>query len=279
MKNANFAAAMKIGTVQLYIFLLLVMMATSSCRTEFERFRTSTDPEIVFTAAMNYYDEEDYIKAQTLFELILNSFRGTAKAEDLYFRYAYSHYYLNNFLLASHYFETFSNTFTSSERREEADFMKAYANYQLSPNHRLDQDYTKQAIDQFQLFVNTYPNSDRTEECNRLITSGRVKLEKKEFEAGKLYYDLKSYNAAIHTFENVLKDFPESANAEQIRFLITKAAYEWADQSFYEKKEERYSLAVKKYEEFKKKFPRSSYMEEAAEMYNTSQRILKSIVQ
>lgn len=270
---------MKLSRVKIAFFLFMMVLIMSSCRTEFERIRTSTDPETVYAAAMRYYDAEEYMKAQTLFELILNSYRGTAKAEDLYFKYAYSHYYLNNFLLGAHYFETFSNTFTSSERREEADFMRAFSNYQLSPNYRLDQDYTQKAIDQFQLFVNTYPDSDRTDECNRLITTGRKKLEEKQFQQGRLYYDLKSYNAAIHTFENVLKDFPESANAEQIRFLICKSAYEWAEQSFYEKKEERYSLAVKKYEELKKKFPRSNYLPEASDMYNNSQTILKSITE
>lgn len=268
---------MKFRRLRLPFFTVFAALLLVSCRTEFERIRSSTDPETVYTAAMKYYDAEEYLRAQTLFELVLNSYRGTARAEELAFKYSYSHYYLNNFILAAHHFNNFSNTFTSSERREEADFMKAYANYQMSPNHRLDQEYTRTAIDQFQMFVNTYPNSDRTDECNKLIISGREKLELKEFNQGKLYYELKSYNAAIHSFENVLKDFPESANAEQIRFLIVKSAFEWAERSFYEKKEERYSLAVKKYQELKKKFPRSEYLAEASEMYNASQQIIKSI--
>ena len=65
-------------------------------------------------------------------------------------------------------FKNFSNTFPNSEYREESDFMTAYSNYQLSPTFRLDQTYTIKAIEGFQLFANTYPDSKRVEECNRL---------------------------------------------------------------------------------------------------------------
>lgn len=259
------------------LVVLLVLMATFSiaCRTEFERIRTSNDADKIYESAVKYFEEEEYIKSQSLLELILNSFRGSEKSEDLYFKYAYTHYYTNNYLLAAHYFENFSNTFVSSDRREEAEYMKGYSNYLLSPSHRLDQGNTQKAIDQFQLFVNTYPNSERVERCNNLIDEMREKLELKEYEQGILYYDLKLYNSAVHTFENLLKDFPESKNAEEVRFLILKSAFLLAENSFYERQEERYQEALSKFQDFYKKFPKSSYMAEATEMEQISKQKLK----
>ena len=246
-----------------------------ACRTEFERIRTSNDADKIYENAVKYFEEEEYLKAQSLLELILNSFRGSEKSEDLYFKYAYTHYYTNNYLLAAHYFENFGNTFVSSDRREEAEYMKAYSNYLLSPGHRLDQGYTQTAIDQFQLFVNTYPNSDRVERCNNLIDELREKLEKKDYEQAILYYDLKYYNSAVHTFENLLKDFPETNNAEEVRFLILKSAFLLAENSFFERQKERYEEAVVKFDEFKKKFPASKYMSEATDMAQISRQNLK----
>ena len=257
--------------------LLILFVLASACRTEFERIRTSNDPEIVYTKAMAYYDEGDYLKAQTLFELVLNSFRGSAKAEELAFKYAYCHYFQGSFLLASHYFESFSNTYASSARREEADYLNAYSNYLLSPSFRLDQQYTHKAIELFQIFINTYPNSERVASANEQIIELRKKLEQKEFDKGKLYYDLKNYSSAVHAFENLLKDFPETDNAEEVRFLILKSAFLLAENSFYEKQEERYEQALLKYQDFKKKFPSSNYNAEAREMVNQSRAKIKTL--
>lgn len=62
--------------------------------------------------------------------------------------------------------------------------MSVYSLYKTSPGYRLDQSNTEKAIDGFQLFVNTYPNSKRVEECNKLIDECRAKIEFKSFEAG-----------------------------------------------------------------------------------------------
>lgn len=270
---------MKNKRLQGWWFFVLIALLSTACRTEFERIRTSNDPEMVYTKAMEFYDQGAYLKAQTLFELVLNSFRGSDRSEELAFKYAYTHYYLGNFILASHYFENFSNTYASSERREEADYLNAYSNYLLSPTFRLDQQYTVKAIELFQIFINTYPNSDRVVSANELITECRQKLETKEFEQGRLYFDLRDYNAAVHSFENLLKDFPETANAEEVRFLILKSAFLHAENSFYEKQKERYELALVKYDDFKKKFPSSKYNSEAADMVNQSRSKLKTLAQ
>jgi len=267
---------MKISYLQGWFLLFLMPLLLASCKTEFERIRTSNDPELVYGKAMEFYDEGEYLRAQTLFELVLNSFRGTAKAEELAFKYAYTHYYQSSFLLASHYFENFSNTYSSSERREEADYMNAYSNYLLSPSFRLDQQYTEKAIDLFQVYINTYPNSERVASCNDLIDECRKKLELKGFAQGQLYYDLKNYSAAVHSFENLLRDFPETDNAEEVRFLIFKSAYLLAENSFYEKQAERYEQAVLKYQDFKKKFPSSKYNAEASDMLNQSRAKIKT---
>ena len=269
---------MKIEHLQSWFVFILIALLSISCRTEFEKIRTSNDPELVYNKAMEYYDQGQYLRAQTLFELVLNSFRGSAKAEELAFKYAYTHYYQGNFILASHYFENFSNTYTSSDRREEVDYLNAYSNYLLSPSFRLDQQYTDKAIELFQIFINTYPNSERVVSANEIINELRSKLENKEYEQGILYYDLKDYNAAVHSLENLLKDFPETDNAEEVRFLILKSAFLHAENSFYEKQRERYELAVDKYDEFRKKFPSSKYNSEASAMLNQSRAKLKTLV-
>ena len=207
-----------------------------ACKSEFEKVRAGGDPTTIYNKAFEYYEKEDYLKAQTLFELIIGGLRGKVEAEKVYFYYAYTHYYLKKYITAAYYFNSFANTFSNSEFREEADFMKAMSNYSMSPNFRLDQSYTLKAIGDFQLFVNTYPNSTRVDRCNLLIDEMRRKLEKKSLDEANLYFDLRQYQAATHTYEGLIQDFPETPNMESIRYKMSLAAFLLAENSIYEKK-------------------------------------------
>ncbi|MEM6966283.1 MAG: outer membrane protein assembly factor BamD, partial [Bacteroidota bacterium] len=224
-----------------------------------------------------YYEEEEYTKAQGLFELIINNLRGKIEAEKVYFYYSYTHYHLRRYVMASYYFGNFASTFPNSSFREEADFMAAYSNYQLSPSYRLDQTYSAKAIDQFQLFVNTYPTSERVAQCNDLIDEMRRKLEKKAFAEGELYYNLREYQAATQSFENLLKDFPESPDAEKVRFLILKGNFLLAENSILSKQGERYQNTIEYYDSFINKYPTSRYRKEADSMYKNSNNKLKEL--
>lgn len=232
---------------------------------------------MIYDKAFELYDKGDYLKAQTLFEQILSAYRGRAKAEQLYYKYAYTHFYLGTYVSAAYYFKSFSSTFTSSSLREEADYMAAISNYNMSPSFRLDQTYTLEAIEDFQNFINMYPQSSRVPEANQLIDEMRAKLERKAFAEGRLYYDLKQYESSIQSLDNLLRDFPESTNAESVRFLILKASYDLAVNSIYEKKEERFKKVLDKYSDFINKYPTSLKIKEANAIKNNAEQNLKEL--
>ena len=267
---------MKIKLI-LSIFVAVGFLFLSSCKSDFEKLRATGDVDEIYKKGFEYYEDQEYLKAQNLFELIINNLRGKVEAEKVYFYYAYTHYHLGRYVLASYYFKNFSSTFPNSTYREEADFMMGFANYQLSPNARLDQTYSGKAIEQFQIFVNTYPTSERVEECNKLIDIMRRKLEKKAFAEGELYYDLRQYQAATKSFENLLKDFPESPDAERVRFLIMKGNYLLAQNSVFKKQRERYELTMTYYKKFINKYPLSSYRKDADAIFNNTTKKLKQL--
>ena len=260
-----------------WVLSTVLLLALPGCKSEFEKIRTSGDADSIYKMAIDLYDKGEYLKAQTLFELVIGAYRGRKELEDVYFKYAYTFYYLEKFVLASYYFENFSNTFPTSINREESDYMTAFSFYQLSPNFRLDQKYTGEAIDAFQTFVNTYPQSERVEECNRLIDILRKKLETKAFEAALLYFDLRQYQSATRSFENLLKDFPETKNAEEVRYLIVQSSFLLADNSVVEKQKERYQSTLDYAREFTKKYPRGQRSKEVQLILDTSERKLKSL--
>ena len=259
------------------LLALVIVVSAGACKSEFEKVRASGDTDLLYKKAFEYYEQEEYLRAQTLFELIIPAYRGHPELEKVYFTYAYTYYKLSRFVMANYYFKNFSSTFPASTLKEEADFMAAYSNYQMSPTYRLDQTYTTKAIDEFQTFVNTYPSSDRVKECNRLIDEMRLKLENKAFEEGLLHFNLRQYQAASVTFGNLLKDFPETNNAEQVRYFIAKAGYELAVNSIFDKQEERFKNTVGYAKDYIGKFSGGSHYEEVQSIYDNSVKKLKSL--
>lgn len=263
--------------MKLFATVLIIVVLASACKSEFEKIRSSGDIDLMAKRAFKYNEDKEYQKAQTLFELLIPAYRGRPELEKVYFDYAYTYYHLSQYIMAAYYFNTFTTTFAGSPMKEEASFMAAYSNYKMSPIFRLDQTYSNKAIEDFQTFVNVYPNSERVKECNRLIDEMRLKLELKAFDEGLLYYNLERFQAATVTFENLLKDFPETNNAEQVRFLIAKSAYELAENSVFDKQEERFLKAVSYSKDYLGKFSGAKNYKEVQLIFDNSVRKLKSI--
>ena len=257
--------------------VLILALLLVGCRSEFETIRTSTDPALILQKADAYYDAGEYQRAQTLYELVIAPYRGRAEAEQIAYRYAYTYYYTEQYVLASYYFKNFATTYGGSPLREEADFMSAYSNYQLSPTYRLDQSYSVKAIEGFEEFANRYPNSERVDEANRLIDEMRAKMERKDFESAKLYMDIERYESALVSFENVLKEYPETKRAEEIRYLMTKVEYEYADRSFRLRKPERLEATIDLANNFLERFPTSQYRDEVTTILVKSQKELNDL--
>jgi outer membrane protein assembly factor BamD len=258
-------------------FLSLLCLALASCKNEFEKIRTSGDVNTLMKKGFEYYDKKEYSKAQVLFELVMPSIKGRPELEDISYKYSYTHYYERSYTSASYYFKNFANTFASSPLREEAEFMSAYSEYKVSPEYRLEQENSSKAIDGFQAFTNNFPESKRVKECNKLIDELRKKMEKKAYEEGALYYKIERYQAAIQSFENMLRDFPETSNAEEVRFTILKAQYELAINSIFEKQLERHKLVVEKFTDFNDKFPKSRFKKDAEVYLKNSNKKIKDL--
>lgn len=274
-KKAYLCGLMKSSSLTFLVFALAVLISASSCKSEFEQIRISNDPVKQLKNAYKYYDDMDYYKAKTLFELTINSFRGKPELEKLYYTLSMSHYNLKEYILAQQLFTNFAQTFTYSELREEAEYMAAFSQYKLSPIAKLDQTYTLKAIDAFQTFVDKYPLSVRVVECNGLIDEMRMKLEEKAIGEGMLYFNLKEYQAAITSLENVLLLYPDTDEAEKIRYTILKSSYLFASNSVYDKRKERYMVVREKHTDFINKFPNSKYKSEVIDILNTSNKEIK----
>ncbi|HEX5001430.1 MAG TPA: outer membrane protein assembly factor BamD [Bacteroidia bacterium] len=257
--------------VMISLFLLF-----ASC-SRFNRIQKSTDMEAKYKAAVEYYNKKNYYNALQLFEELISVYRGTSRAEETYFYYCECYFQTGEFAVAAYHYYNFNQTFPNSPKAEEALFKNAYCYYLDSPVSSLDQKNTIDAIRQFQLFINRYPESDKVPECNKLIDQLRFKLETKEFNNSVLYYNTENYKSAVVAFQNLIKSYPSTVYREESLYYILRSSWLYAAKSIEAKKAERYNNAVENYVKLIDAYPEGKFLKEAEKIYQDCQQKLKKL--
>lgn len=253
---------------QLIILVFVATLGVAGCKSRFEKLRASNDVAKKYQEAIRLYDKRDFSKALVLFEDLSQKYRGREQAEGLNFYYAYTLYRLSDYTTARYQFKSFADTYPASKNAEEARYMAAYCFYLESPNFSLDQENTYKAIDALQLFINLYPTSDRAAAAGKYIATLRGKLEDKAFENAKMYLttgpsNVDNYRAAVIALKNAQRDYPDIKYAEEMDFLMIKAQYLYAKNSYIIRQEDRYNEALALYTEFTENHPDSKYTKDA----------------
>jgi len=253
------------------IIITLVVVLLGSCN-RFTKLQKKGTPEEKYNASMVYYEKGDYFHAVQLFDELIVLYRGTRKSERIYYLYAMSYYKEKDYILASYHFKYFAKTFPRSPFAEECMYLSAYCKYLDSPKYSLDQSSTEAAIREMQLYINTYPDSERVNEANKVMDELRLKLIRKDFNAAKEYLKTEYYRAAIYSLNQHIKDFPSSPYLEECSFLIIKANYVFAKKSVFSRQEERYNSAITAFNDYNAKFPDGRYMKDAKKLLNHAKK-------
>lgn len=264
--------------VNTYFLVAIVafLLFFSSC-SEFNKVVKSTDIEYKYSMAVKYYENKEYFKSLPILEELIGLTRGTQRAEDVYYYYAKSHYGVKDYYLGNYYLKSFTKTFSNSPRSEECLFLAAQCSYQLSPSYSLDQTDTRNAIDEFQLFLDAYPNSNLRDSANHQVDRLLMKLERKAYENAKIYAKTQRFKAASSALKDFLKDYPQSKYREEILYLIVMSNYLYADGSVEEKKLERMRAASESYLTFATAFPQSKWLREAEDYYRKSEKQIERL--
>lgn len=259
----------------------------SSCG-EYNKVLKSTDNEYKYEAAKSYFAKGQNSKAATLLEDLALIMKGTSNAEESAYMLAMTYYNQGDYITASHYFNTYYTTYPRGTYTELARFYSGKALYLDTPEPRLDQSSTYKAIEELQMFIEYFPESDRKELAQNMIFELQDKLVEKEFLSALLYYDLGSYTgntvysstgnnyqAAVVTAQNILREYPYTKRREDLSILILRAKYDMAKESVPEKKEDRMRETIDEYYAFINEFPESKYKSEVERIFKDASKFVK----
>jgi outer membrane protein assembly factor BamD len=256
------------------IILFSVLVLLSSCG-EYNQLLKSSDYELKKNKTKEYFEAGKYVKATELLAQIIPRFRATDDAEDLNWMNAQAFYRMKDYLSAGAYFKTYADQYGYGKYIEEAYFLAAMCDYHLSPRAELDQEYTRLAIEGFNLYLTRYPRSPHVDECRTLIKELQDKLVEKSYLSARLYHDMTEYRSAIVALTNSLKEYSDSKYREEMMYLKLNSLFLYAENSLANRQTERYQTTLDDYYSFVEEFPESRYSRDARRIYLATARALK----
>lgn len=261
-----------------YLFILLILCSLTSCG-EYYKLLKSDDFELKWQKANEYYEQRKFNHVIELMDELKAVYKGTERAEQAVYMLANSYYNTKDYYSATAQYQIYYKTFPKGLFVEDCRFMSGKAAYINSPDPRLSQEGTITAMDELNLFLEYYPNSERREEVEKMLNDLMEKLAYKALLNCQLYYNMgnylgNNYESCIITATNALQDFPLSVYRVDMAFLILKSRYTYAQSSVDAMKPERFRATVDEYYSFTNDYPNSRYQKEAEHIFEQSQKYI-----
>lgn len=256
-----------------YCFILSSLIV--SCA-DYNRVVKTQDYAYKYEVAKQYYAQGQYNRSATLLQDVISVLKGTEQGEESLFLLGLCNMKAKSYDAAATVFRKYYETYPRGHFAEEARFNCGKTLYENTPEPKLDQTATYEAVTEFQNFIENYPNSKLRAQAQDYIFQLQDKLVEKEYLSAKLYYDLGAYigngtngnyGACIVTAENAIRDYPYTSRREDFAILILRAKFALAKLSVTQKKEERYHNAIDEYYGFVTEYPESQYLDEAKALY------------
>jgi len=154
-------------------------------------------------------------------------------------------------------FREFLSFFPTHQRADYAQYKLALSYYEQMLAPQRDQTATKDAIREFELFLERFPNSRLKPDVDAKLRETRDRLGRAEYEVGLHYYRMRWYPGAMDRFMALLKRDPE--------FTYRDAVYYHLGEMLMSKEINRPAEALPYYERIVKEFESSEYLQRAKE--------------
>ena len=249
-------------------------MAICSCKSQYELLLNSNDVDAKYKAAFEYFNNKKYSKSASLFESLSVLTEGTEKDDTVKYYWGLSNYNGKDYYTAETNFEKFIEIYPRSPFASEARYLRLDCLYKQTLRYELDQTPTYKAMNAISEYIVDYPESERLALCRDMLTELGERLDRKAYEAAKLYYKMEDYLASRVAFRNVLKDDSENVFREDILYYTAMSSYKYALLSVPAKQKERYLVFIDDYLNFIGELPQSQYRKELDLVYRKAQKAL-----
>jgi outer membrane protein assembly factor BamD len=126
-------------------------------------------------------------------------------------------------VLAINEFREFLTFYPTNSRADYAQFKLAMGHFRQMRAPQRDQTETREAVKEFQTFVDRYPNSSLFAEGSAKLREAKDRLDESSYLVGYFYFRQRWYIGAIDRFKSVLKEDPEYTGRDAVYFYLAES--------------------------------------------------------
>jgi len=205
------------------------------------------------TAALN---DRKWLTAREFFKQIVETYTQSPYRPDA--KLGVGDTYLGegsseSLVLAINEFREFLSFYPTNRRADYAQYKLALAHFQQMRAPQRDQTETRDAVAEFQTFIDRYPNSSLMPNVREHLRVAQDRLSQADYEVGYFYYRQRWYPGAVDRFKSLLKQDPEFTGRDAVYFYLGESLFKT-----------NHSLeALPYYERLVEEFQMSDYLEES----------------
>lgn len=129
---------------------------------------------------------------------------------------------VESLILAGNEFREFLTFYPTHERAYYAQYKLALSHYEQMLAPARDQTQTKDALREFQAFVERYPDSPLINDGQRKLQECQDRLSDADYQVGYMYYRTRWYPGAISRFRAVMKDNPTYTRRDALYYYLAE---------------------------------------------------------
>lgn len=164
-----------------------------------------------------------------------------------------------SYVYAQNEFREFIAFYPTNPRADYAQMQLGMVHFNQMLNPQRDQSETKEAIREFQVFLDRYPNSPLLPEVKERLRESKDRLSDWDLQVGNFYLSIRSYASAEQRYRHVLEQDPDYSRRDSLYFHLAEAL----------EKSGRKAEALPYYERLVKEYERSEYLDEAKRRIQT----------
>ena len=171
-------------------------------------------------------EERKWLRARALFRRIVDTFPQSSYRFDAKIGLGRSHFFqggLISLIEARNEFQEFIRFFPTNAQADYAQYMIGMTYFEATLGPDRDQTQTQGAIEAFNLFLDTYPESQYRDET--LIALREVKDLKgiSELRVARFYFEHRWWPGAIQRLRQLLKDDPEFSDLDHAYYYLAES--------------------------------------------------------
>jgi outer membrane protein assembly factor BamD len=217
---------------------------------------TSEPDKFLFDKGTEQLNKKKWLTAREFFKQVVETYTQSPYRPDS--KLGIGDTYLGEgtseaLVLAINEFKEFLQFYPTNPRADYAQFKLGYAHYRQMRAAQRDQSETREAIKEFETFVERFPNSALMPDAKAKLRETRDRLDDSDYQVGFFYFRNRWYPGARSRLDGLLKRDPQYTRRD--------AAYYYLGESLV--KLQRQAEALPWYERLVEEFEKSEYLDPA----------------